>query len=84
MKITDLLLKEKLKNILYCISGLLIPQYFYIPSGQTEMEKNRPGSAERLPSDAGTTNGIFMWGQAVYFISQLLGMCFSCCTYFVT
>ena len=51
--------------LFHCISfsGLLIPQYFYV----------QPGEAERVPSDAGTTDGIFMWGQAVYFISQLLG-----------
>ena len=52
----------------------MIPQYFYIESGQTELERNKPGAAERIPSDAGTVNGIFMWGQAVYFISQLLGI----------
>jgi phosphorylase kinase alpha/beta subunit len=54
-------------------TGLLLPQYFYIPADQIERERARPGSADRIPSDVGSTKGIFLWGQSVYFISQLLG-----------
>ncbi|KAL3859718.1 hypothetical protein ACJMK2_009920 [Sinanodonta woodiana] len=52
--------------------GLLLPQYFYVPKDGLEKEKVKPGSATRIPSQEGTSDGIFMWGQAVYFISQLL------------
>ncbi|XP_052816202.1 phosphorylase b kinase regulatory subunit beta-like isoform X2 [Mya arenaria] len=52
--------------------GLLMPHYFYIPAEQVEIERMQPGRGRRYPSDAGSTKGIFLWGQAVYFISQLL------------
>ncbi|KAL4234418.1 hypothetical protein ACF0H5_006065 [Mactra antiquata] len=52
--------------------GLLLPEYFFIPVDQIESEKARPGSGNRVPSDVGSTSGVFLWGQAVYFISQLL------------
>ncbi|XP_053402296.1 phosphorylase b kinase regulatory subunit beta-like isoform X7 [Mercenaria mercenaria] len=54
------------------IPGLLLPQYFFIPADQIDRERSRPGSADRIPSDVGSTKGIFLWGQSVYFISQLL------------
>lgn len=54
------------------IPGLLLPQYFFIPANQIDRERMRPGTADRIPSDVGSTRGIFLWGQSVYFISQLL------------
>ncbi|XP_041375340.1 phosphorylase b kinase regulatory subunit beta-like isoform X2 [Gigantopelta aegis] len=52
--------------------GLLVPKYYYVPEDTIELEKMHPGSQERLPSPEGSTGGVFMWGQAIYIISQLL------------
>ncbi|XP_046550516.1 LOW QUALITY PROTEIN: phosphorylase b kinase regulatory subunit beta-like [Haliotis rubra] len=52
--------------------GLLIPRYYYVPADKIDLEKSKPGSQKRLASPEGSTDGIFMWGQAVYLISQLL------------
>ncbi|KAH3798780.1 hypothetical protein DPMN_152383, partial [Dreissena polymorpha] len=52
--------------------GVLMPQYFFIDADHINHEKACPGTGRRIPSDAGSTNGVFLWGQAVYFISQLL------------
>ena len=51
----------------------MIPQYYYIQREDIEAERANPGSAIKVASEAGTTNGTFMWGQSVYFISQLMG-----------
>ena len=47
--------------------------YFFTPKANIEIERSNPGSTEKLPSAIGTTDGVFIMGQAVYFISQLLG-----------
>jgi len=39
-----------------------------------EAEKANPGSQDRLASDEdGDKGNIYLWGQSVYLISQLLG-----------
>ena len=57
----------------FCLTGNLLPQYFYVPHDQIELERQSHGSAERVPSEEGSTSGVFLWGQSIYFISQLLG-----------
>lgn len=64
---------DKVLAVFVTLAGLLLPQYFFIPADQIDRERSRPGSADRIPSDVGSTRGIFLWGQSVYFISQLLG-----------
>lgn len=52
--------------------GKLVPKFYYVPKENIEEEKRVPGSMTRYPSAEGTTDGTFMLGQSVYFISQLL------------
>jgi len=59
---------------LFYLPGLLIPQYFFIPPEDIDLERNHPGRGQRVPSDVGSVDGVFIWGQSVYFIAQLLGM----------
>ena len=51
----------------------MVPKYYYVPKENIEEEKRVPGSMTRYPSAEGTTDGTYMLGQSVYFISQLLG-----------
>jgi len=62
----------------YVISGArvgpIIPKYYYVSKDCVEAEKANPGSQDRLPSDEdGDKGNIYLWGQSVYLISQLLG-----------
>jgi len=53
--------------------GPIIPKYYYVSRDSVEAEKANPGSQDRLPSDEDAEKGhIFLYGQAVYIISQLL------------
>lgn len=53
------------------VAGWLLPMYYYVPKDLIELERSL-GNQERLPSPEGSTDGIFLWGQAVYLISQML------------
>lgn len=60
--------------------GPLVPRYYYVPKDYLEQEKNAPGTQIRLPSNEGkikvnneSRDNVFLWGQSVYIISQLLG-----------
>lgn len=48
--------------------------YFYIPEENIEVEKQDPGSAIRLSSEAGRggDGGLYLWNQAMLIIAQLL------------
>ncbi|XP_033753778.1 phosphorylase b kinase regulatory subunit beta-like isoform X2 [Pecten maximus] len=53
--------------------GDLLPMFYFVPKEQLDLERNmRPGTAEWYPSAEGSTDGVFLWGQSIYFISQLL------------
>ncbi|XP_076448759.1 LOW QUALITY PROTEIN: phosphorylase b kinase regulatory subunit beta-like [Babylonia areolata] len=52
--------------------GQLVPMCYYVPWDVVELERKKPGSQDKVPSPEGSTGGIFMWGQALYFIAQLL------------
>lgn len=54
-------------------TGKLLPMYYYVPKDLIEYEQMNPGSRRRMASPEGSTEGIFLWGQAIYIISQLLG-----------
>jgi len=54
--------------------GPIIPKYYYVSRENVEAEKANPGSQDRLASDEDAEKGhIYLWGQSVYIISQLLG-----------
>ena len=55
-----------------CSAGTLIPKYYYVPHDRLEAERKKPGSQRRISSSEGEDGNIFLWGQAVYIISQLL------------
>ena len=50
-----------------------MPKYYYVPTGNVETERGEPGSTNLEVSGEDDEN-IFLWGQSVYIISQLLGM----------
>uniref|UniRef100_A0A0B7AGG0 Phosphorylase b kinase regulatory subunit n=1 Tax=Arion vulgaris TaxID=1028688 RepID=A0A0B7AGG0_9EUPU len=52
--------------------GQLLPMFFYVPKQLIEKEKAVPGSQVKFPSVEGTVAGVFMWGQSIFFVSQLL------------
>ncbi|KAK6186118.1 hypothetical protein SNE40_008216 [Patella caerulea] len=58
--------------LLHSKDGVLLPKYYYVPKNKIEAERRNPGSQQRVPSPEGTTEGVFMWGQSVYLISQML------------
>jgi len=57
------------------VAGLVIPKYFYVSREDVEAEKVNPGSQDRMASTEDAKQGnIFLWGQSVYIISQLLSV----------
>ncbi|XP_074644676.1 phosphorylase b kinase regulatory subunit beta-like isoform X2 [Tubulanus polymorphus] len=61
--------QNKVKSLLQKTNdGFVLPKYYYVPKESIEAEKANPGSQERLPSQ----DGLFLWGQALFIISQLL------------
>ncbi|CAG7786316.1 unnamed protein product [Allacma fusca] len=50
----------------------VVPMYFYVAKEVVEYEKQEPGSQIRHPSPEGTPRNLFLWGQSVYIIAQLL------------
>jgi len=53
--------------------GPIIPKYYYVNKENVEAEKANPGSQDRTASDEDAETGnIYLWGQSVYIISQLL------------
>ncbi|NXS81898.1 KPBB kinase, partial [Erpornis zantholeuca] len=50
----------------------VVPKYYYVPADFVELEKKSPGSQRRFPSNNGRDGKLFLWGQAVYIIAQLL------------
>ena len=55
-------------------AGPVLPKYYYVPRESIELEKANPGSQDRDPSGEGMGRNLFLWGQSVYIISQLLGI----------
>ncbi|KAK2190913.1 hypothetical protein NP493_65g06037 [Ridgeia piscesae] len=52
--------------------GPIVPKYYYVSMDCIEAERAKPGSQKRVASSEGTDGNIFLWGQSVYIISQLL------------
>ncbi|KAG1714606.1 putative phosphorylase b kinase regulatory subunit beta [Nymphon striatum] len=52
----------------------IVPQYYYVDSENVAAEKANPNSQVKHPYIANNKNGckVFMWGQSMYIISQLL------------
>ncbi|NXV01455.1 KPBB kinase, partial [Cettia cetti] len=50
----------------------VVPKYYYVPADFVELEKRRPGSQRRFPSNNGRDGKLFLWGQAMYIIAKLL------------
>jgi len=46
--------------------------YFYVPKKRIEYEQTEPGSQTRLSGSEGSAGSIFLWGQSMYIIAQLL------------
>jgi len=53
--------------------GPIIPKYYYVTKENVEAEKASPGKQDRVASDEDAEmDNIYLWGQSVYIISQLL------------
>ena len=52
---------------------MVVPKYYYIDKNNVEAERANPGSQPRFASSEGEDGSLFLWGQSVYIISQLLG-----------
>lgn len=58
-------------------SGPLVPKYYFVPKDLVELEKKNPGQP-RIPTQHGVVlddpkrENIFLWGQSVYIIAELL------------
>lgn len=68
---------------LFDFAGQLVPKYYYVAKEHMELERCNPGSQPKIASPEGTTDGVFLWGQSLYIIAQLLSECASvldfCC-----
>ena len=53
-------------------AGPVIPKYYYVQKDDLERERANPGSQTRVSSSDNDEDNIFLWGQSVYLISQLL------------
>ncbi|XP_035712716.1 probable phosphorylase b kinase regulatory subunit beta isoform X2 [Folsomia candida] len=62
----------KLRLIRDNLGDPIVPRYFYVPKESIEEEKQEPGSQARLMSGKGSDSEVFLWGQAMYIIAQLL------------
>uniref|UniRef100_UPI00358E08F8 phosphorylase b kinase regulatory subunit beta-like n=1 Tax=Myxine glutinosa TaxID=7769 RepID=UPI00358E08F8 len=50
----------------------VVPEYYRVPYDLVEGEKHSPGSQRRCASTADNPGMLFLWGQALYVIAQLL------------
>lgn len=50
----------------------VVPMYFSVPKDCIQQECASPGSQKRIPSAEGSPESLFMWGQSMYIIAQLL------------
>lgn len=64
------LLHPRLKVDRY--GNAVVPKYFYVPTLCIEAERREPGSQKRIPSDEGDADNLFLHGQALYIMSELL------------
>ncbi|XP_039260321.2 phosphorylase b kinase regulatory subunit beta-like [Styela clava] len=67
--------QEKLKTTLWENDDghLLVPRFYYVQKDDIQKERNKPGSCDRKCSfDLTKETYVFLWGQALYTISQLL------------
>ncbi|XP_070186518.1 phosphorylase b kinase regulatory subunit beta-like isoform X2 [Littorina saxatilis] len=64
---------EELQSLLFSSDdGQLVPKYYYVPRECVEQERANPGSQTKVASPEGTTAGVFLWGQSLFIIAQLL------------
>ncbi|ODN04689.1 putative phosphorylase b kinase regulatory subunit beta [Orchesella cincta] len=50
----------------------IVPMYFFVPKDNIELERQEPGSQFRHVSPEGSASNLFLWGQSMYVIAQLL------------
>ena len=70
--------KNKTITLILLLTGQLLPMYYYVSKTNVEKEKATPGSQEKIPSPEGSTDGVFLWGQSLLFISKLLSKFLIC------
>ena len=57
---------------MFLILDPVLPEYFYVTEQNISYEQSEPGSQPRMSSECGKGSNLFMWGQSLYIISQLL------------
>ncbi|CAL1279955.1 unnamed protein product [Larinioides sclopetarius] len=50
----------------------VVPKFFFVPTLCIDAEKREPGSQKRIPSEEGDADNLFLMGQALYIMSELL------------
>ena len=55
------------------LTGPVVPKYYYVPKEDVEAERASPGACRKIPSGEGQGQNLFLWGQSLYIISELLG-----------
>ncbi|KAF2352247.1 Glycoside hydrolase family 15/Phosphorylase b kinase regulatory chain family [Trinorchestia longiramus] len=51
---------------------VVVPKYYYVPKDYIEMEREKPGTQLRMASNHGSASNLFLLGQSVYVIAELL------------
>ncbi|CAG0883522.1 unnamed protein product [Cyprideis torosa] len=65
------LLKPRMKRDKH--GDMLMPMFYYVPYDCVSYEKAEPNSQPRVSSSTGgSADDVFLWGQSIYIISQLL------------
>ncbi|XP_055949227.1 probable phosphorylase b kinase regulatory subunit beta isoform X2 [Argiope bruennichi] len=64
------LLHPRLKVDRY--GNAVVPKYFFVPTLCIDAERREPGSQKRIPSEEGDADNLFLMGQALYIMAELL------------
>ncbi len=61
--------REKIESIMVEVDGAkLIPELYYLPEENTQAEKQKPGSQQRVPNE----NVPLVWAQSIYYSALLI------------
>ncbi|GIY61546.1 probable phosphorylase b kinase regulatory subunit beta [Caerostris darwini] len=50
----------------------VVPKFFFVPTLGIDAERREPGSQKRIPSEEGDADNLYLHGQALYIMSELL------------
>ena len=53
--------------------GAILPYYYYVPKEAIELERAKPKSQERIPSNEINKGSSHLWTQAIWIICEMIG-----------